>query len=58
MKNIKIHFQPFNHIHKYLNINLNRLKAFDFIVSFNRFQPLSTSVIICVLSTYFFSIYL
>lgn len=41
MKNIKVRFQPFNHIHKYLNINLNRLKEPDFSVSFNRFQPVS-----------------
>jgi len=58
MKNIKVCFQPFNHPHKYLNIKLNRLNASVFNLSFNRFQPLSTSIKICVLSTYFFSIYL
>lgn len=58
MKNIKVCFQPFNHTHNYLNINSNRLKVTVFNVTFNHFQPLSTSIKIYVLSTYFFIIYL
>lgn len=41
MKNIKVCFQPFNHIRNCLNINLNRLKATVFNVTFNHFQPVS-----------------
>lgn len=58
MKNIKVCFQPFNHTLNYLDINPNRLKATIINVTFNHFQPLSTSIKIYVLSTYFFIIYL
>lgn len=58
MKNIKVCFQPFNHIRNHLNINSNWLNATVFNVTFNHFQPLSTSIKIYVLSTYFISIYL